>query len=137
MYRLIQQNRHLKKYYCLIGPYSELSLVNKRLIYFSIFKLAWAYGCELWGATAITNRLIIERFQNKYMRVITGAPFYLTNAQLSTDLDIIPVDEVISQKVNRYSQRLHCHSNVGAIAPLDTNNDIRRLRRSYNWDFIS
>ncbi len=91
-------------YYWLISPYSELSLANKRLIYSSIFKPAWAYGCELWGATAISNCLIIGKFQNKYMRAITGAPFYLTNAQLRTDLDIIPVNEVISQKVNRYSQ---------------------------------
>ncbi len=132
-------NRQLKKYYWLIGPYSELSLANKKLIYSSIFRPAWACGCELWGggATAISNCLIIERFQNKYMRAITEASFYLTNAQLRTDLDIIPVNEVISQKVNSYSQRLHCHLNVLAIAPLNTSNDIRQLRRSYTWDFIN
>lgn len=79
-------NRQFKKFYWLIGPRSELSLVNKRLIYCTIFMPMWAYGCELWGSTAVSNRLIVERFQNKFMRAITNSPFYVTNAQLQSAL---------------------------------------------------
>lgn len=130
-------NRQSKKFYWLIGPRSELSLANKRLIYTTIFKPAWAYGCELWGSTAVSNRLIVERFQNKIMRMITNAPFYITNAQLRSDLELIPVEDVISQRVNTYNQRLHRHPNVEAITLLDTSNDTRRLCRRYTWDFVT
>ncbi len=125
-------NRQLKKYYWLIGPYSELSLVNKRLIYSSIFKPAWAYGCKLWGATAISNHLIIERFQNKYTKAILS--YECSTSDWSW---YHPCRRGHLAKGGRYSQRLNCHSNVEAIALLDSSNDIRRLRRSYNWDCIS
>jgi len=70
------------RFHWLIGRRSNLSLSNKRLIYLTIFRPMWTYGCELWGTTRDSNRLVIERFQNKFLRTITNAPFYITNDQL-------------------------------------------------------
>lgn len=58
----------------LINRYSQISLKNKRLICTTIFRLAWSYGAEIWGTAAKSNTEILERFQYKFMRMITRAP---------------------------------------------------------------
>ena len=88
----------LKKFYWLLGRHSRLKLKNRRLIYTSIFKPIWSYGCELWGTTCDSNRQIIEKFQNKFLRIITSAPWYVTNAQLRSDLRLDSVTAAINKK---------------------------------------
>lgn len=127
----------LSKFYWLVGRGSSLNLRNKRLIYISIFRPMWTYGAELWGAACPSNILKIEQFQNKFLRTIVNAPWFVTNKQLQTDLNIEPVDVLISQQANRYISRLHNHPNVEAISLLDTTNDTRRLHRKHPIDLIN
>jgi hypothetical protein len=52
-----------------LGRNSKLSR-NKKLL---IYKPNWAYGMQLWGTASTANIEILERFQEKVLRIITHA----------------------------------------------------------------
>ncbi len=127
-------NLKLRKFYWLLGRHSKLSLSSKRLIYQMIFKPVWTYGIPLWGTTKPSNREIIQRFQNKVLRVITDAPWYISNKQLHEDLALDTVEETYRRHVDQYIKRLHNHPNTAAIQLLDTTMQTHRLQRSHILD---
>ena len=86
-----------RKMYWLLGRYSALSIYNKLLLYQQVLKPIWTYGIQLWGCTSQSNRLIIQRFQNKVLRGIVNAPWYIRNDNLHTDLNVETVDTVIKK----------------------------------------
>jgi len=49
---------------------SQLTIENKLLLYKAILKPIWIYGVQLWGTAANSNIEIIQRFQNKCLRII-------------------------------------------------------------------
>jgi len=77
-----------KKMYWLMGRRSVLSIHNKLMLYKQILKPVWTYGIQLWGCTKQSNIDIIQRFQNKVLRNIVGAPWYITNTDLHRDLQM-------------------------------------------------
>jgi hypothetical protein len=48
-------------------------------MYKCIMKLIWTYGIQLWGCTKPSNTKLIQRFQSKVLRLITNAPWYVSN----------------------------------------------------------
>jgi hypothetical protein len=78
--------------YWLLGHKSKLSIINKLLIYKTIFKRIWAYGIELWGTASMCNIEILKRFQSKALRMITDAPWYVPNTVIGKDLQIQTVN---------------------------------------------
>lgn len=123
-------NIQIRKYYWMIGKNSTLSLQSKRLLYKAVLKPIWMYGLQLWGSTASSNLLVIQRIQNKILRIITNAPWYVSNKQLHADLEIETVAEAYQRLAARYIDRLHSHPNVEAIMLLDTTNHVHRLARN-------
>jgi len=65
--------------YRIIGRKSKLSLENKLLIYKTSLKLIWMYGIPLWGIASNSNIEILQRFQNKVLRSIANAAWYVPN----------------------------------------------------------
>jgi len=63
-----------RKMYCLLGSKSQLLIEDKLLLYKAILKSKWTYGVQLWGRASNSNIEIIQRFQNKYLRIIVNAP---------------------------------------------------------------
>jgi hypothetical protein len=63
--------------YWIIGRKSKLSLENKLLIYKTILKPIWTYGISLWGTASNSNIEIRQRFQNKFLRSIVNALWYV------------------------------------------------------------
>ena len=59
-----------------------------------ILKPVWTYGIQLWGRTKQSNIDIIQRFQNKVLRNMVNAPWYIRNNDLHKDLK---VDVMISE----------------------------------------
>jgi hypothetical protein len=59
--------------------------------------IGWTYGLQLWGTASTSNIEILERFQSKTSRMITDAPWYVTNALLRRDLHIPSVKEEIQR----------------------------------------
>jgi len=60
--------------YWMLGSKSQLSIENKLPLYKAILKPIWIYGIQLWGTAANSNMEIIQRFQNKYLKIIVNAP---------------------------------------------------------------
>lgn len=118
-----------KKMYWLLGRHSSLSTYNKILLYKQVLKPVWTYGIQLWGCASKSNILIIQRFQNKVLRSIVNAPWYVRNSDLHRDLQMDTVDQTITKFARNHEQRLHQHGNVEAIQLLDNINITRRLKR--------
>jgi len=123
----------LRNMYWLIGKNSQLSLDNKLLLYNSIIKPIWTYGIQLWGSASKSNIAIIQRFQNKVLRVITDAPWYISNDIIQSDLQVPSVQSVIDKYSNMYRARISFHPNSLTHSLMD-NNAPRRLRRTIPAD---
>lgn len=121
----------------LIHKNSKLRMDNKLLIYKSILKPVWTYGCPLWGVAAKSNIDIIQRFQNKVLRYITGAPWYVPNYLLHSDLEIPTVYEEILSMSKKYKERLLLHQSESAgMLAMDTG-DLRRLSKPKPCDLFN
>ena len=69
-------------------------------MYNQVIKLVWTYGIQLWGCTSQENIETIQRCQNKVLRMIVNAPWYIRNTDLYRDLGIKTVahDSKIRQR---------------------------------------
>jgi hypothetical protein len=75
----------VKDLYWIIGHKSIMSLDSKELLYKTIIKPNWTYGIELWGCASKSSIAIMQRSKSKMLRMITNAPWYITNQTLHED----------------------------------------------------
>ena len=106
-----QLDLSFKGMYWIIGRRQELSLENKLLLYKTILKPIWTYGIPLWGTASHSNIEILQRFQNKVLRTITNASWYIPNSILHTDLLIPTVREEITKHSIAHKAKLLQHTN--------------------------
>jgi hypothetical protein len=90
---------------------SKLSVENKLTIYKAILKLVWTCGIELWGCSKPSNTKILQTFQSKTLRMITNAPWYVSNLTLHNDLKIPFVEEAIALYGTKYKKPTMDHNN--------------------------
>jgi len=95
----------------IIGRKSKLSLTNKLPIHKFILKPIWKYGIPLWGAASQSNIEILQRLQNKILRMVTNAPWYIPNHVLHTDLLIPTIREEITRLSSSYKAKIEVHPN--------------------------
>lgn len=119
----------LRQLYWIIGRKSQLSLDNKLLLYKTILKPIWTYGIQLWGTASSSNLEILQRFQNKVMRMICNAPYYVPNFIIERDLEVNTIREEIKKTSAKYAERLEEHPNRLARSLWNDDNDMRRLKR--------
>lgn len=129
-----QLNIKTKRMHWLLGPKSALSLNNKVLLYKIILKPIWSYGIQLWGTASNSNVEILQRYQSKTLRLITGSPWFVNNFNIHNDLNVPFIKDEIKRFSNNYLNRLSNHSNVLAINLLDDSNEVRRLKRRHVLD---
>jgi hypothetical protein len=120
----------------LIGRKSKLSTENKLLLYKAILKPIWTYGIQLWGTAANSNLEILQRFQNKVLRQIVNAPYYVSNLIIQNDLQIPSIKDEIQNYSQKYRERLATHPNELATALME-NTLQRRLSRCKPVDLAS
>ena len=113
----------------LLNKKSGLSLSNKVLLYNAIIKPIWMYGIQLWGTACATNIDIIQRFQSKTLRVITGAPWYMRNENIHRDLNIPTIKEEIEIAAKKYLTKLRNHPNPLANTLAHATSQTRLRRR--------
>ena len=77
-------------------------------------------------------RPVIQRFQNKVIRNIVGAPWYIRNADVHRDLQMEMVTNEIGNFTKQHEERLLHHVNVEAIQLLDNSELLRRLEKKKN-----
>jgi hypothetical protein len=122
--------------YWLLGRRSKLSLENKLLLYKCVLKPVWTYGIQLWGCTKPSHTQIIQRLQSKILRLITNAPWYVSNSTLHNDLHIPFVVTEINRLSFLYHQRLVGHHNTLITAMATPPNIVRRLKRQWPTDLF-
>ncbi|MGR0202193.1 hypothetical protein [Klebsiella pneumoniae] len=131
-------NIKLRKMYWLLGRGSQLTIENKLLIYKQVLRPVWTYGIQLWGCTKKTNLNIIQTFQNKVLRSIVDAPWYIRNDHLHRDLKVEFVSEMVTRYANSHAQRVQCHENSAILSMLEeTPTMLRRLKRLKPHDLVS
>ena len=129
-----QLNLKIRQMCWLLGRKSKLTIENKLLIYKTILKPLWTYGIQLWGSASNSNIEILERFQNKTLRNIVDAPWFVPNEQIRKDLQIKTVKEVVQIMVDSYKERLNNHPNQLASNLLKANSGKSRLKK-YKYMF--
>ena len=108
---------------------SQLTMNNKLILYKSILKPIWTYGIQLWGTASNSNIEILQRFQNKVLRTIVNAPWYVLNYVLHNDLKILSVKEEMQKFSEKYRDRVTTHPNPLAVGLMDNITDSRHLKR--------
>ena len=120
--------------YWLLGKNSQLALKTNVLLYKSILKPIWLYGCQIWGTASESNSSKSQRAQSKILRGISNAPWYITNERLHIDLDVPSIREVISNQFIKHRRKLENHTNISAIVLLDNSETIRRRKKFHVLD---
>lgn len=122
--------------YWLIGRNSTLSTYNKTLIYNQVLKPAWCYGIQICGCAKDVHINSFQTFQNKVLRNIVNAPWYVRNLDIHRDLKIPLVKDVISYYARKHRERLSQHVNAEAVQLIRNQGNTRRLRRVIPTDIV-
>ena len=120
----------------LIGKKFKLTIENKLLLYKAIIKPIWSYGIQLWGCAKPSNTQIIQRIQQKTVRIVFNAPWYVSNKTLHQDSRIQFVEDEIIRTTNRYLLNLTGHPNEQANQLHVLPKARRRLHRQWFTDVL-
>jgi uncharacterized protein YeeX (DUF496 family) len=129
-------NIEFRKMYWLLGHISELSVHNKFTLYKQVIRPVWSYGIQLWGCASESNIQVIQRYQNKVLKCIVNAPWYVRNSDLHRDLEIETVADIIAKFAKPDEKRLQDHINIEASRLLNVNNITRRLKRKKPFELV-
>ena len=58
------------------------------LLYKQLIRPMMAYACPVWWHVALTHLKSIQVIQSKCLRIATGAPWYVSNLQIHSDLEV-------------------------------------------------
>lgn len=90
--------QRLSKLFPLLNKKSSLRMKSAVLIFKSILLPVVTYGCPVWVTAADTHIKKLEVFQNKVLRIITRAPWFVRNANIRKDLNIKSIHDTILQR---------------------------------------
>jgi hypothetical protein len=79
---------------------------------------------------------IIQRFQNKLLRHMVNAHWYIRNNDLHRDLQVDVVTSEIQRFAQKHEGRLHHHENFEVIQLLDNTCIVRRLQRNKPFELV-
>jgi hypothetical protein len=129
-------NIKFRKMYWLLGRNSKLSIYNKLIIYKQVLRLVWSYGLQLWGCASDSNIQMIQRFQNKVLKCIVQAPWYIRNSDFDRDLRIETVTGIITRLASSHKKRFENHINSEVSKLLNVQNIPRRLKRKKPFKLV-
>ncbi|KAF0753344.1 Uncharacterized protein FWK35_00018468, partial [Aphis craccivora] len=127
----------VRKLYWLVGPFSELTIENKHLLYIAIIKPIWIYGIQLCGCASKSNIGVIQRCQNIALRTITAAYRFERNNAIHRDMMLLTIADEIQRFARKHETRLDRNVNPLAIQLLDNSKDFRPLKRFKQCDLVS
>jgi hypothetical protein len=90
----------------------------------------------LWGCASDSNIQVIQRFQNKVLKCIVNALWYVRNSDLHRDLGIETFTDIIAKFAKFNEKRLQDHINIEASRLLNVNNITRRLKRKKPFELV-
>jgi hypothetical protein len=77
----------------------------------------------------------MQRSQSKILRMITNAPWYVTNQTLHDDLKVRLIKDVIQERNTNHHDKLGNHSNP-ILLPLLEQQQRRRLKKLWSAELI-
>jgi hypothetical protein len=113
-----------RKMYWLLGRNAELSIYNKVILYKQVICPVWSYGIQLWGCASDSNIEVIQHYQNKVLKCIVSAPWYIRNSD-HRDLGFEMVADIIAKFTDSHERRLQNHITI-EVSRLLNMNDITR-----------
>lgn len=90
---------------------TSLNLRTKTLLYKSLIRSVITYGIPVWGTAAKTNLNHIQIVQNKLLRIITDAPFYVRNDTLHRDRKMPKIQDWITIVARKLIYAAKTHEN--------------------------
>jgi hypothetical protein len=81
-----------------------------------------SYGIQLQGCANDSNIDMIQYYQNKVLKCIVNAPWYVPNSDLHRDLRIEMVIDITIKFANSHEKILQNHINTEASRLLNMNN---------------
>lgn len=115
--KLAAAQRALCSIYALINRSSRLNLKIKKNLYIMALRPIVTYAAPVWAQASRTQKQRIQRYQNKTLRMITNAPWFVRNANIHADLEIPLIDEYLTQLTEEYRDRVanHVNENVAEL----------------------
>lgn len=96
----------------LLGNHSMLSMKNKLKIYTVVIRPQIAYASPAWiYALPRTKIVSLNVIQNKILRLVTSAPWYVRNEAIRSDLNILPLTNFINNLSASYFLNVNSHPN--------------------------
>ena len=86
--------------------------IAKKLVYIMLLKPIWQYSCSVWGSASNTQINRLQTFQNRVLRLITGAPWYVRNETLHSDLGIQTVNSILQTTYQQLHSTFKHHPNI-------------------------
>lgn len=121
--------------YPLINRKSKLKITCSTLLYKSLIRPIIMYGSVIWGTASKTHINKIQVMQNKILRIICNASWFVRNDQLHTELQIPHIEEIIKVSATNFFNNVHnCPSAI--IHQLDTPPPMRKLKRRVPMELI-
>jgi hypothetical protein len=129
-------NIKFRKMYWLLGHNSELSIYNKLILYKQVLRPVYNYGIQLWSCASDSNIQVIQRFQNKVLKCIVQAPWYIRNSDLHQDLGFETVTDIITKLTSSHKKKIQNHINSEVSRLLNVQNITRRLNRKKPFELV-
>ncbi|CAG5100732.1 Similar to X-element\ORF2: Probable RNA-directed DNA polymerase from transposon X-element (Drosophila melanogaster) [Cotesia congregata] len=84
-----------KKLYPMMVKGSTLTVKNKKLLYTMILRPILTYASPVWCGASLTNLLLLQRYQNKCLRLILSEGRYTKISKLHEDAEIPLIKDFI------------------------------------------
>ncbi|GFT16546.1 RNA-directed DNA polymerase from mobile element jockey [Trichonephila clavipes] len=91
---------------CLISRKCKLPIRHRVLLYKLFLRPILLYASPIWASAAVTRLKKLHVFQNKHLRKITNAPWFVRNEILHKDLKIDPILDFIKNQSKKFFDRL-------------------------------
>jgi hypothetical protein len=92
-------------------------------------------GIELWGCASKSHITEMQRSQSKILRMVTNAPWYVTNQTIHDDLKVPSIKDVIQKRSINHHDKLGNHSNP-ILQPILEQQQRRKLKKLWPADLI-
>jgi len=134
--KLQQAYQRLGVLYPILNRKSTISKKCSLIIYKQVLRPLILYASPIWSCCANSHLNKIQIFQNKILRIITDAPWFVRNKALHKDLNIPTIDEHLNHLANRFFHSLTKSNGAAHYNLVERPPKIRRLKRGRPHDRI-
>ncbi|GBM79854.1 RNA-directed DNA polymerase from mobile element jockey [Araneus ventricosus] len=122
-----------KFYLCLplIGRRSSLSLQNELILFKQVLRSILTYAAPIWDLQPHPIGKKVQILQNKLLRIIVNAPWFIRNSVIYSDLKIESMDDHIQKLSRKLFTEILSHSNSLVANQIEFTENNGRYRYPY------